>query len=72
MKQNLVHLQVRECMTPYLITVGPYAGLDLSWAPLFPTADTGPYAARQIVIAKRRNSARKWGQKNLRFCSRTS
>ena len=28
MKQNLVHLQVRECMTPYLITVGPYAGLD--------------------------------------------
>ena len=28
MKQNLVHLQVRECMTPHLITVGPYAGLD--------------------------------------------
>ncbi len=28
MKQNLVALQVRECMTPYLITIGPYAGLD--------------------------------------------
>jgi len=28
MKQNHVALQVRECMTPYLITIGPYAGLD--------------------------------------------
>jgi len=28
MKQNLVHLQVRKCMTPYLITISPYAGLD--------------------------------------------
>ena len=28
MKQNLVHLQVRECMTPYLITISPFAGLN--------------------------------------------
>jgi len=28
MKQNLVHLLVKECMTPYVITIGPFAGLD--------------------------------------------